>query len=394
MKINLSDILYGKITFSVKNGFCDLFLAECRKSGIPLFDIIKTDEGLKGFVRQKDLKALMKVCEKSGMELSVLSRKGLPNMFFRYRRRLGVPIGVLLFFCIIWVLSSMIWSVEITGLQKIPEETVVSLLEATGISKGVFSESLQCDDVEFFLANNLQELSWVSVYVAGSRVFVDIRERVDETEITDAKNYSNIIAAKDGEVIRADIYEGEGKIYPGTPVIKGDMLVNGVVTFTDGSVKFVNSEADIWARTQNHISSSSAMNITAEKTVVCKDRYSLYFFGIKIPFGKSDKAENFTESKYFFESADIVFPLGVIRENFYELTPNQIEISDIKAALIAFSDFSKASMKLYGEAKILERDIKMYYSSQISIEAKYLCEENIALEKSFTVNSEAESNQS
>ncbi len=382
------EFIYGKVSFSVKNGFEDIFLSYCRLSGAQLFDMKKTENGLEAEVRYGDFDDIMKASEKSGMSLTVKKRYGLPYIFYRYRKRLGIPAGVFIFAVIIRILTLMIWSVDISGNNEISTEELMQCLSANGVKTGVFSDSIQKEDAEFILYSEFEELSWVKLYITGCRVFVDVREREKELAGEDKNMYSNIVAAKDGEVVRADIFSGEGKIYPGTAVVMGDMLVGGVITFTDGSVKFVNSSARVLARTKNKLSVSTALKITAAEPQSYRERKSLYFFGITVPFGKSVKENCFTSDKRYFESADIVFPIGIYTDYTFSLTNTQIELSTAKASLIAFYDFSSASLALYSSAQVLERKIQLSFNSQANIEAEYLCIEDIALEKSFTVNDE------
>lgn len=382
------DLLFGKITFSVKEGFRDMFISLCREENVILSDITEENGILKGSVMQRDITAVINAAKKSGMKIEILKRFGLPHFFYRYRKRLGVPAGVLIFTIIMRILTLTVWSVEISGNEHISSEKLSEILETNGVSRGVFTDSIQSKDIEYVLYNELEELLWVKVYITGSRVFVDIRERNMEETAEDKNAYSNIVAGKDGEVVRADIFSGEGKIYPGTAVVKGDMLVNGVITFSDGSVKFVNSEAEIYARTKNTVSTSAALTVTAGKPVNSYSRKVIYFFGIEIPIGKSDKDNYFTTDRRFFKSADIVFPLGIFRENYFSLQNGQIELTPAKAALVSFRDFSKASFEIYKNCEVLERTISVDFSSQIIFEAEYLCVEDIAMEKSFTVNEE------
>lgn len=376
----------GTVFFTAENGFSELFLERCKKLGLSLNCIEKTDSGILAFVNYKDMKYVFEAAKKSGAEITVLSRNGLPHIFTKYKHRFGIPIGLLIGIFITAVLSSVIWSIDISGNEKIPTETVESLLKEVGIEKGCFRESINCDDAEFYIYNRLESVSWISVYVAGSRMFVEMREREETVPSEEKEVYSNIVASKDGEVVRADIFTGVGKIYPGSAVLKGDLLVSGVVTMRDESVKFVDSSAYISARTKNTVSCIGAKKFTTEKIVDCKDRYFLYFFGIPIPLSLPCEYENLTDNGYFINAGDIILPLGVIRENRYSLRESEIILSEDEAALITFYDFSSASLELMENAQILNSDLDINFTdSQVFIDADFLCIENIAQRKIFTV---------
>lgn len=385
--------LKGTVYFSAENGFSELFLERCKKLGLSLNCIEKTDSGISAFVNYKDLKYVFDAAKKSGAEITVLSRNGLPHIFTKYKRRFGIPIGLLIGIIITAVLSSVIWSIDISGNEKIPTETVESLLKEVGIEKGCFKESINCDDAEFYIYNQLESVSWISVYIAGSRMFVEMREREEIISPEEKEVYSNIVASKDGEVVRADIFTGEGKIYPGSAVLKGDLLVSGVVTMRDESVKFVDSSAYICARTKNRVNCIGAKKFTTKKIVDCKDRYFLYFFGIPIPLTLPCENENYTSNGYFINAGDIIMPLGVIRENGYSFRKSEITLSEDEAALITFYDFSSSSLKLMENAQIINFEFDLNFTdSQVFIDADYSCIENIAQRKTFTVEDTEKTN--
>lgn len=386
LRETFSEFLTGKIRFNAVNGFHELFLSNCKKNGVYLFDITKTELGLSACVKYSDVDLVYFAAEKSGMEIEVVKRSGMPHLFFKYKRRFGIPVGLFIGILITSVLSSTVWSVDISGYENIPLETLEELLRDVGIEKGCFGKNVNCDDAEAYLENKLEILSWVSVYRIGSRVFVEVREREEQITGADKLLYSNIIAAKDGEIVKANIFTGEGKFYPGSAVVKGDLLVNGVITMRDESVKFVNSDAQIIARTYNTVNCSAPKEFTAIKPVNCKNRYVLYLFGVAVPLGTSCKVDNFTDNNRFFDSGNVTFPVGIIRENYFSLEQTEVVLDDIQTALLAFCDFSKSSLEIYENAEIEDSKIDVNYTdSQVFIEARLVCYEDIAEKKYFTV---------
>ncbi len=380
----IKDILTGVTLVKMENGFNEIFLSDCKKSGIILRNIYLDKKWIKVEIKYSDTENLIKCAEKNCMTILEIHSFGLPYLFFRYRRRFGIPIGLLLSSILIFILTSMLWSVEFNGNIKLTDETLSKVLKENGISTGVFSDTVNCDDIEFMLSNKFEQISWLSVYVVGSRLFVDIKERETEYEITDNSEYCNIIAEKNGEIIRADIFEGEGELLPGTPVVKGDLLVSGVKTFKDGRVSFVNAKADIWALTENHITISSALNISADAVTDYKNKYSISFFGLKLPW--YNNSETAAVSKYFFDAVSVIFPVGTERKFCVEFERKTIELDAAKASLIAFSDYAEKVLLLEEEAEILKKNEKIIFGEHISIECVLNCKENIAQKKNFTVD--------
>ncbi len=380
----ISDFVFGCVVFCAQGGFCEEFISECSKRKIVICNLKRNGGKICGSVHYHDMESIFSAGEKSGMEISITSRKGLPDFIIRYRKRFGIPLGLLIFTLITAVLHSVIWSIDITGLEKIPEEEIVSVLENSGIKTGVFSEAVNCKELEYSLYDTFDDISWVNVHITGTRMFVDISE-VKEKEHLKTEDYSNIIALKDGEIINAEIFCGEGKLYPGTAVVKGDLLVSGIVNHRDGSVKFVDSEAKIFARTKNFVSSTIPLSFSVKKLGVCKDIYLLSFFGVRLPLGISVKADSFTENRYYFSNPGVIFPIGLIRKHTYSFEEEEICLEEKSALLLTFRDFSLSVLKVYKNCEILSKSISVKFSGNAEIYGDFLCVEDIALKKSFTV---------
>lgn len=380
----IKNFIFGKVSFCAAEGFCELFLRECRRKGILLYEIKRTDDSISGYVSQMDVKQLFECAAESGMRVEIISRRGLPDTFIRYRKRAGLPVGLFLFAVILLLLRSFVWSVDIQGLERIPADKLEETLASLGVSEGVFCESINCKDIEFSLYKMYDDISWVSVSIVGARCFVSISEVKAQEEYKE-DIYSNIIAAKDGEIVRADIFSGEGELFKGTAVVKGDLLVSGIRNHRDGSVEFVDSNAVILARTRNFITSTVPEELTVSVIDTCKDNYFAGFFGLRFPMMNNIKEYNFTESRYCFRSGDVVYPIFLSRIHKYTLNETKISLSEGMAMLIAFRDFSFRALKLYSKAEVLEADITASFTSSCEISGKFLCEEDIAQKKSFTV---------
>ena len=60
---------------------------------------------------------------------------------------------------------------------------------------------------------------------------------------------SNIISTADGTITRMEVKKGYSTLKIGEGIHKGQLLVSGVKTYTDGSTKLFDSEAKIYAKT-------------------------------------------------------------------------------------------------------------------------------------------------
>ena len=378
------DFLFGKAEFIAKDGFTDEFIEACSRNKIRIFNFIRKGRDLRGSVRFADIDALETSAEKCGMRLEIIKRYGLPHIFYRYRKRFGIPVGLLLFAIISAVLHSVVWTIDITPTEIIPLEQIEEALNEAGAHVGIFADSVDCKEAEYKLYEKFEDISWVNVRIAGTRMFVSVSE-VKAKEKQKESRYTNIVALKDGEIVNAEIFRGEGKLYPGTAVVGGDLLVSGILNHRDGSVQFVDSEAEIYARTNSYISSEAPLYVNVKRLVKCKDIYFPSFFGISLLDLLPVNGYDFTSSSCFIDGGDVVLPVGIIRKHFFRLEDICRSLLENESALLCFRDFSFLALKLYKNSEILSSDISFASVNGSRFDGSFTCIEDIALKKEFTV---------
>jgi similar to stage IV sporulation protein len=161
----------------------------------------------------------------------VVSRKGVYFLLRRYRKRIGIPVGLIAFFGIIVLMSNFVWSIRITGNHQIGRWQIIEQLSSSGIKPGVHIESFNANHAELEMSLALEELAWVSIERTGSRINVKISERVDDNDsgLIAVNVPCNVIANRSGQLIRAEVYRGELLYEIGSGVNAGDVVVGGIV---------------------------------------------------------------------------------------------------------------------------------------------------------------------
>lgn len=379
-------LLFGYARFSAVGGFPDRFFSLCREKNISLSDIVYTEGGFTAMVFGKNIGRIRECAQQAGMQLDIIRKKGLPYLLFRYRLRVGIPVGIIISFVLFSVWSSIIWSVSVSGCEKIPESELLGFFEENGIKRGVFRKSIDCDGCEDAVMSAYPSLSWVSVNIKGCRAEIELTERREAPEIFDKNTYVNIIASRDGEILRADVLAGKGNIIVGLPVLKGDLLVSGVVTMKDERVRFVHSQASIIARTQHETRVTQKTSYTCGTAENEKDIFSLYIFGLKVPLGYMKDYGSSYECEYILNAGNTLFPLSAVRKRCTVTGETEVELTENRAMLMCAAKYPLSERKELGEAEKETRTIETEISgSEISWLGSCYCHEDIAVEQVFEV---------
>jgi similar to stage IV sporulation protein len=184
------------------------------------------------------------------VKTKVVTRAGIYFTIRRYRRRIGIPAGLLAFFSIIVLMSGFVWSVRVVGLcesSAVSRWQILEHLSTSGIRPGVRIDSFDANLAELELSLAFDEIAWVSIERAGSRINVKINERLSDSD-TDRIPVSqpcNIIASHSGQLIRAEIYRGELLYEVGSGINAGDVVVTGIINDGGGRIAQVHADAQL-----------------------------------------------------------------------------------------------------------------------------------------------------
>lgn len=228
------------------------FLNLCKMNEIPLFNVTNSKYGYEMDVYAKDIFALKKLLKKTGTKLKIRKKSGLPFILFRYRRHKFFVVGIALAFICMVIMSQLIWEIEIKGNYTITDETFLKYLESQNIHYGSWISKIDCEAIEEQIRNDYPEIIWVSAYIDGTRLILDVQEIKQESGEgkRNLQNGTDLVASCDGVVRSIVTREGTPLVVEGTEVKKGDILISGCNELYDdyGTIigyEYCESNADV-----------------------------------------------------------------------------------------------------------------------------------------------------
>lgn len=305
--------LFGYINFRAYGGFADRFLNLCTKDEIPLWNIRNINGNITASTTIEGYLNIRSAARKSGMRLRVTEKKGLVFFLKRNKLRTGLFLGFALSVLIISVLSQFVWSVSLVGNTTLDDDYILDTFEKYGVCVGSKISSVDTELAAQNAMSEIEKLSWASVNLKGSVMVIEVREKTDAPEIYDDKTPTNLVAGEDGVILSIDVLYGNEEVKPGSAVLKGDLLISGLISHPDGSESVIHADGYVKALVKKNKTFShtdfSLYSPTAEKT-----RSKLFFFGLQIPLGTAVPEDFFTEHKSFLQNDEMLLPLGIITE--------------------------------------------------------------------------------
>jgi len=121
----------------------------------------------------------------------------------------------------------------------------------------------------------------MAVNVRGCTAHVQVVERVRSPEIVERRSAANVVAAKDGLVMKVEALDGQAQVLPGTTVTKGQLLISGVVDSASSGYRLLHGMGSVWARTWYELSVQVPLQIEKKTAVAEKTT------GVALDFGKN-----------------------------------------------------------------------------------------------------------
>lgn len=209
------------------------FLRRLLFSGIPVFDIRRTDETTATLrIYAADFARLLPIRRRERCRIRMLRKYG---MAFRVRKMLQRPallVGIPLSAILLWSLCARIWLIRVEGTQRVSEDEVLSLLAEHGLSVGKRPKGnvliLAADD----LSARIKDAAWVELHRDGVVLTATVNEARPMHDAIDWSVPADLVAEKEATVLSIQTKRGKPLVSPGQTVYRGDVLIAGHVVYS------------------------------------------------------------------------------------------------------------------------------------------------------------------
>lgn len=380
----------GYVNFSARGKFPERFLNLTSRNGINLWNAVPCSGGLNATMSVYDYKKIRKIAKKSKVVTKISSKHGLPFITQKYKPRIGLLIGACIGIIILLVLSNFVWSISISGVNRISDTYLLEVLQKNGVSVGVYKNNLDVGKIERNISLEIDDIGWMSVNIIGNTVSVEVKEKALKPTLTPNSTPCNIKAKSDGVITKIKASKGITQVLKGSGVTKGDLLVSGIMETKMDTIEYVHANAEVYA----DVNSKNELNIPCEYQYYSINenkalRNRVHLLWLEFPSSFSFEIFDNCISDYHTSNVfinDTSLPLGLKTETTYELQiqsvkPNKQNVQKIfdNSALI-FEVFEKPESTV----KSREMKIKKNNGSYVCT-TEYVFNENIAEAVEFSV---------
>ncbi|MFD2369709.1 sporulation protein YqfD [Brevibacillus sp. GCM10020057] len=340
MRNGLKEWVDGHVTITVRGKRFERLLNMAIRNGFRIWNIRRVGEELtRCDILIRDYVRLRPLLRETGCRSHVEGRGGLPFWLIRLRKRAGLVIGAFLFFLGLYMLSSFVWTVEVSGTRHMDPQKVLQAAEKVGIKEGAWKVKLKEPLVmQKELMGLLPEVTWVGVEIQGTKVRLQVVEK--DAPVKPLPTSPRHLVAKKRAVISTILPEvGRSQVAVNQLVEKGQVLISGIIgnetrqqaVSARGKVR-----GEVWYVSDVSVPLTQTMyRLTGEK----QERQYLLVgpYAVQVwPWSKQTFAHaEQTESRFVPSYAGFISPLGWKTVHASETEPVQYRLSVQEATELA-----------------------------------------------------------
>ena len=394
--LRLWNYIRGYVIIIIEGNFLEKFINICIHRQIFLWDIKKVKDNkmmlkmsIKGFLLVRS------IAKKTGCKVRIKRKIGVPFLLHRYKGRKTFVFGGILALILIYTLTSFIWVIEVSGNKKIETGEILKKISAYGVSPGRLKYRIDTKALTNKMMLEVPDLAWISITVKGTKLKVNVAERVKPPDLILKEVPCDIIAQKSGVVSATLAKAGSLLVRTGDMVKSGDVLISGTITSENKEIKpyLVHAIGSIYASTWYEKTCLIDPLIKEKvRTGREKKKYALSLFTKRInlfrdiPQGNYEKIE---VKKTISIGNDLALPFGVVIDQYIEVKTVEKEITFEEAKKMAVDKAYKEALEEIPENVEIKKTNTTFFKDhlgKLNADVIIECRENIGFEKAIGGN--------
>ncbi|MCS1350470.1 sporulation protein YqfD [Mechercharimyces sp. CAU 1602] len=302
-------------------------------------------------------------------KIRIKSKKGLPFLLFRLQRRKGYLIGIVLFFFILYALSSFVWKVEIEGNEKVPRSEILQVAREQGIFPGQLQVRMpSSDEIQYQLKDQLPSVTWIGFRMEGTRAIITVveKESVREQENEEKRGPVHLIARRDAYIYEMRVKSGRPEVEVRDMVKKGERLVSGIYGNPEDDAMpqtVVGARGKVWGEVWYE--SEVTVPLAQKRKVYTGKREKGYYpyigstmiqipFISKVPYEKYETIQKLQTLRV----QNVRIPIGWVEEERLEMEWVKQELTEKEARLVGVEQARADVREQIGQdGRILEQKV-------------------------------------
>ena len=327
----LFNFLLGYKIVEIEGYFVEKFLNSSLKDNLFLWNLKRRSATvLRVNVADSDFGKLKNIVNKNQCLLKVISSRGIPNIYQRYKKRRYLIYASIVFIFFIFSISRFVWNIEVVGNSRLSKEDVISLVENDGLKIGKYKGKIDSEKIIKKIRSEREDISWIGIELKGTNAIVKIVETEEKPMVVDENDFCNIVAKKDGIISKISAQNGTIMVKDGDEVKQGQILIAGWMEGLYTGKYLVHSNGKVEAI----IKYSQSEKIYKKETVRKRTERKENKFSIKVKnfrinlfktLSKFEKYDTIDSVKNIQLSPNFYIPINFVKYTNFEVEESLVE---------------------------------------------------------------------
>lgn len=304
---NMNKRIYLEVTNELNR-----FIKKCIDNNINLYNINYKKDKIIILIDVKDYFKIKKLNYYS--KIRVVKYDGILNIKKNIKDNSFYILIIILSFIWMNLLTNYIVDIEIIHSNSSIRRLLKEELDKNNIKK--YSLAYSFEELENItkkiLADNKNNLEWISIKKDGMKYIIRAEERIIKAEVADDKP-RDIVASKDAYITKVIASKGNILVRQGEYVKKGTVLISGKITLYDNVVGTTSATGSVYGNvwyeskieipkelTTEKMTGKKRFNLNIGNRILLKNKYRYFkqknikeikIFGLKIKFYKEEEYE-------------------------------------------------------------------------------------------------------
>lgn len=376
------------VWFYGEGGFPERLLSEAAALGLCITHSRKEGETLFAACPARHYKHLRPLARRACMRLRLLKKRGPYFRLFPYRKRAGLPVGMVLAAALLYLLAGRIWVLQVEASVPVDEQAILSAVAAQGVYPGCRIQDVNMQLLRLGALSELSDMVYVSVNPSGCVARVVVNPRAPAPSVQHFKEgVSNLIATRDGVILSTEVYSGQATVKCGEGVTAGSLLVSGAIETQKGSTFLRRASGRVMAQTTRTLQVTVPL-VETVKRPASKAIYRPYFRFLKwdIPLFTSLplKGEfSVSTDTALPQTRTVTLPLGLINKRYIPLQVTTVRHTVKQAERMAKERLliQRGALSAQGvEVLSVQGETLRRTKDAVTLSVTLQCKEDIAME--------------
>ncbi len=249
MRNQWTNFYTGYVQVKAKGITVENFVNALVRNNIHIWNMKRESENAVTFyISLNNVNRMRRIVRRYPCKVYFKKRAGLPFLTKRLLLNSGFLLGFILFLTGLFLLSNVVWNIEVTGAKPETEHQIRKELKAMGVEIGKFQFFIDgSDEIQRNLSHEIDAITWVGVELRGTTFHLQVVEK-KEPEIVSKVDKQNLVATKKAVIRRIFVEKGKAAVEVNDYVKKGQLLVSSNISNGENS-EFVSAKGVVLGET-------------------------------------------------------------------------------------------------------------------------------------------------